>query len=156
MGLGRGLSAGARAAALLAVVFVFASPPPKLAHAHSPRPTHTHAPATHTPCPQSHRSLCEGVSALARRVQADRELTNLIRRKFAIKCTTGGFPEGVLWRGLPLHQLAGRGLELAIDITLRCEWARAPAEEAPRVRPAERAGAGRGAHHARACAPTAS
>jgi hypothetical protein len=30
------------------------------------------------------------VSALARRVQADRELTNLIRRKFAIKCTTGG------------------------------------------------------------------
>lgn len=38
---------------------------------------------------QSHRGLCEGVSALARRVQADRELTNLIRRKFAIKCTTG-------------------------------------------------------------------
>ncbi|KIY92557.1 Fe-S oxidoreductase [Monoraphidium neglectum] len=38
---------------------------------------------------RSHRSLCEGVSALARRVQADRELTNLIRRKFAIKCTTG-------------------------------------------------------------------
>jgi hypothetical protein len=39
---------------------------------------------------QSHRALCEGVSALASRVQADRELTNLIRRKFAIKCTTGG------------------------------------------------------------------
>lgn len=38
---------------------------------------------------RSHRSLCEGVSALARRIQADRELTNLIRRKFAIKCTTG-------------------------------------------------------------------
>ena len=38
---------------------------------------------------QSHRSLVEGVSSLARRVQADRELTNLIRRKFAIKCTTG-------------------------------------------------------------------
>jgi D-lactate dehydrogenase len=38
---------------------------------------------------QSHRALCEGVSALARRVQSDRELTNLIRRKFAIKCTTG-------------------------------------------------------------------
>ncbi|WIA35081.1 hypothetical protein OEZ86_003567 [Tetradesmus obliquus] len=38
---------------------------------------------------RSHRALCEGVSALARRVQADRELTNLIRRKFAIKCTTG-------------------------------------------------------------------
>jgi hypothetical protein len=33
--------------------------------------------------------LCEGVSSLARRVQADRQLTNLIRRKFAIKCTTG-------------------------------------------------------------------
>ncbi|KAF6262291.1 FAD linked oxidase [Scenedesmus sp. NREL 46B-D3] len=38
---------------------------------------------------RSHRALCEGVSALARRVQKDRELTNLIRRKFAIKCTTG-------------------------------------------------------------------
>ncbi|GBF96948.1 glycolate dehydrogenase [Raphidocelis subcapitata] len=38
---------------------------------------------------RSHRSLCDGVSALARRVQGDRELTNLIRRKFAIKCTTG-------------------------------------------------------------------
>lgn len=38
---------------------------------------------------QSHRQLCEGVSSLARRVQADRQLTNLIRRKFAIKCTTG-------------------------------------------------------------------
>ena len=34
--------------------------------------------------------MCDGVSALASRVQADRELTNLIRRKFAIKCTTGG------------------------------------------------------------------
>eukprot|EP00878_Enallax_costatus_P007347 GHUV01007694.1.p1 GENE.GHUV01007694.1~~GHUV01007694.1.p1 ORF type:complete len:822 (+),score=249.18 GHUV01007694.1:1374-3839(+) len=38
---------------------------------------------------RSHRGLCDGVSALASRVQADRELTNLIRRKFAIKCTTG-------------------------------------------------------------------
>eukprot|EP00879_Flechtneria_rotunda_P005800 GHRR01006103.1.p1 GENE.GHRR01006103.1~~GHRR01006103.1.p1 ORF type:complete len:946 (+),score=315.50 GHRR01006103.1:676-3513(+) len=38
---------------------------------------------------RSHRQLCEGVSALARRIQADRQLTNLIRRKFAIKCTTG-------------------------------------------------------------------
>eukprot|EP00775_Hariotina_reticulata_P006936 gene6936-7154_t len=38
---------------------------------------------------RSHRQLCEGVSSLARRVQADRQLTNLIRRKFAIKCTTG-------------------------------------------------------------------
>lgn len=27
--------------------------------------------------------------ALTRRVQSDRELTNLIRRKFSIKCTTG-------------------------------------------------------------------
>lgn len=34
----------------------------------------------------------DGVSSLARRVQADRELTNLIRRKFAIKCTTGARP----------------------------------------------------------------
>lgn len=38
---------------------------------------------------KSHKRLCDGVSALARRVQADTELTNLIRRKFAIKCTTG-------------------------------------------------------------------
>lgn len=44
---------------------------------------------------QSHRSLVEGVSSLARRVQADRELTNLIRRKFAIKCTTGACGLGV-------------------------------------------------------------
>jgi D-lactate dehydrogenase len=29
------------------------------------------------------------VVALAERVQADRPFTNLIRRKFAIKCTTG-------------------------------------------------------------------
>ena len=34
-------------------------------------------------------ALCEGVSALAARVQADAQLTALIRRKFAIKCTTG-------------------------------------------------------------------
>jgi D-lactate dehydrogenase len=31
----------------------------------------------------------DGVVALATRIQADRELTALIRRKFAIKCTTG-------------------------------------------------------------------
>jgi D-lactate dehydrogenase len=31
----------------------------------------------------------DGVVALANRVQGDRELTALIRRKFAIKCTTG-------------------------------------------------------------------
>lgn len=38
---------------------------------------------------QTHAALCEGVSQLARRVQADEQLTSLIRRKFAIKCTTG-------------------------------------------------------------------
>lgn len=38
---------------------------------------------------KSHKKLVDGVVALASRVQADRELTNLIRRKFAIKCTTG-------------------------------------------------------------------
>ena len=38
---------------------------------------------------QSHKALAEGVVALACRVQADRQLTSLIRRKFAIKCTTG-------------------------------------------------------------------
>jgi D-lactate dehydrogenase len=31
----------------------------------------------------------DGVVDLARRVQADKELSALIRRKFAIKCTTG-------------------------------------------------------------------
>lgn len=38
---------------------------------------------------KSHKPLVDGVVELARRVQSDRELTNLIRRKFAIKCTTG-------------------------------------------------------------------
>lgn len=38
---------------------------------------------------QSHKELCEGVVALAQEVQSDQLLTNLIRRKFAIKCTTG-------------------------------------------------------------------
>jgi len=38
---------------------------------------------------QSHKELCEGVQALASEVQGDQLLTNLIRRKFAIKCTTG-------------------------------------------------------------------
>ncbi len=38
---------------------------------------------------QSHKELCEGVQALAAEVQGDLLLTNLIRRKFAIKCTTG-------------------------------------------------------------------
>ncbi len=40
-------------------------------------------------CAQTHKRLVEGVVELARRVQADKELTALIRRKFAIKCTTG-------------------------------------------------------------------
>ena len=35
------------------------------------------------------KSLCEGVSALAREVQADAELTALINRKFSIKCVLG-------------------------------------------------------------------
>jgi len=38
---------------------------------------------------KSHAALLQGVQALAKRVQGDRELTNLIRRKFSIKCTTG-------------------------------------------------------------------
>ena len=39
--------------------------------------------------PQDHPKLVDGVVALARRVQADKQLSALIRRKFAIKCTTG-------------------------------------------------------------------
>lgn len=39
---------------------------------------------------QSHKRLVDGVVDVARRVQGDKELTALIRRKFAIKCTTGG------------------------------------------------------------------
>jgi len=35
------------------------------------------------------KELCEGVAALAKEVQADADLSALIRRKFAIKCTTG-------------------------------------------------------------------
>lgn len=38
---------------------------------------------------KSRTSLLAGVSALAAKVQADPQLTALIRRKFAIKCTTG-------------------------------------------------------------------
>lgn len=38
---------------------------------------------------QSHKQLVDGVVNLAGKVQADRQLTALIRRKFAIKCTTG-------------------------------------------------------------------
>lgn len=35
------------------------------------------------------KEICEGVSALAKEVQADEELSALIRKKFQIKCTTG-------------------------------------------------------------------
>lgn len=35
------------------------------------------------------KEICEGVTALAKEVQADGDLSALIRRKFAIKCTTG-------------------------------------------------------------------
>lgn len=38
---------------------------------------------------QTHSQLVEGIVALAKEVQADQGLANLIRRKFAIKCTTG-------------------------------------------------------------------
>ena len=38
---------------------------------------------------QSHKDLVDGVVALAKRVQADASLAAMIRRKFAIKCTTG-------------------------------------------------------------------
>lgn len=38
---------------------------------------------------QTHKDLVDGVTALASEVQSDQVLANLIRRKFAIKCTTG-------------------------------------------------------------------
>ena len=38
---------------------------------------------------RTHKHLVEGVQDLARRVQSDEELTALIKKKFAIKCTTG-------------------------------------------------------------------
>ncbi|KAK9843234.1 hypothetical protein WJX74_009043 [Apatococcus lobatus] len=38
---------------------------------------------------QTHKPLVEGVIGLAQAVQADKELSALIRRKFSIKCTTG-------------------------------------------------------------------
>ena len=38
---------------------------------------------------KTHAALLAGVADLARRVQADAQLSALIRRKFAIKCTTG-------------------------------------------------------------------
>ena len=39
--------------------------------------------------PQDHPKLVAGVAELAQRVQADKQLAALVRRKFAIKCTTG-------------------------------------------------------------------
>ncbi len=41
------------------------------------------------PRAQNHKDLVDGVVALAKRIQADTDLAALIRRKFAIKCTTG-------------------------------------------------------------------
>ena len=38
---------------------------------------------------QDHPKLVAGVAELAQRVQADKQLAALVRRKFAIKCTTG-------------------------------------------------------------------
>jgi len=38
---------------------------------------------------ESHKNLVAGIINLAQRVQGDRELSSLIRKKFAIKCTTG-------------------------------------------------------------------
>ena len=38
---------------------------------------------------KTHKHIVEGVQDIARRVNADKDLTALIRKKFAIKCTTG-------------------------------------------------------------------
>ena len=46
-------------------------------------------PASRASFLRTHKPLVDGVVALAQRIQSDRQLTNLIRRKFAIKCTTG-------------------------------------------------------------------
>lgn len=46
-------------------------------------------PASRAAFAERRGELLRGVSELARRVQADAQLTALIRRKFAIKCTTG-------------------------------------------------------------------
>ena len=59
----------------------------------------------------SHGELVKGVVALAQRVQADKQLANLIRRKFAIKCTTGyslnalvSQPASCCWEGRGARQ----------------------------------------------------
>ena len=88
----------------------------------SPPPPESHLPAPPPRWFQSHRRLVEGVAALARRVQSDKELTALIRRKFAIKCTTGvggggggDYLEGRS-AGNDLNQLAGDdGLARAVE-----------------------------------------
>lgn len=49
----------------------------------------TSDPASRASFLKSHATLCDGVVELAKEIQSDRTLTNLIRRKFAIKCTTG-------------------------------------------------------------------
>lgn len=46
-------------------------------------------PASRASFARTHAPLLAGLSSLARRVQADPQLVSLIRRKFAIKCTTG-------------------------------------------------------------------
>ena len=38
---------------------------------------------------ETHKKLVAGIIALVQRIQQDRELVSLIRRKFSIKCTTG-------------------------------------------------------------------
>ena len=46
-------------------------------------------PASRAAFLSSHAPLVQGVVALASKIQGDKQLVNLIRRKFAIKCTTG-------------------------------------------------------------------
>jgi D-lactate dehydrogenase len=69
-------------------------------------------PASRAAFLQSHSQLVEGVVALASRIQADRQLTNLIRRKFAIKCTTG-YSLNALVRLLALALQLGSAARLA-------------------------------------------
>jgi len=46
-------------------------------------------PASWASFQNTHKSIVEGVQALAKTVKADKELTALINKKFSIKCTTG-------------------------------------------------------------------
>lgn len=52
---------------------------------------------------QSHARLLAGVSDLARKVQADKDLVALIKKKFAIKCTTGYSINALLVRPVCLY-----------------------------------------------------